>query len=337
MMSRIASVVDPSKIDYIISNHAEMDHTGALPEVIDEVKPEKVFASKMGVDALNAHFHFDGDVTPIQDGQTLDLGGKTVTFYETRMLHWPDSMFSFLHEDGILFSQDGFGMHLASDERFDDELDECLLKSEASKYFANILTPYAGLITKLIEKMGKLDLPIKMVAPDHGPVWRKNISKVVGWYSEWAEQKPTKKAVIFYDTMWQSTASMAASIADGVTSSGAEAKVMPLHGTHRSDVATELLDAGAIVVGSPTINNQMFPTVADVLTYIKGLKFKNLIGAAFGSHGWSGEAVKLVQAELSEMKVDIVAEGMTGKYVPREEDLEKCFSMGKILGGKLIK
>jgi len=337
MMSRIASVVDPKKIDYIISNHAEMDHTGALPEVIDEIKPEKVFASKMGVDALNAHFHFDGEITSIQDGENLSLGNMNVTFYETRMLHWPDSMFSYLHEDGILFSQDGFGMHLASSERFDDELDVSLLKYEATKYFANILTPYSGLIPKLVEKLGKLDLSIKMLAPDHGPVWRENISKVIGWYSEWAEQKSSKKAVIFYDTMWQSTARMANSIADGITSAGAIAKVMPLHGSHRSDVATELLDAGAVIVGSPTINNQMFPTVADVLTYIKGLKFKNLIGAAFGSHGWSGEAVKLVHSQLSEMKVDMVADSMSVKYVPRDEDLEKCFSMGKILGGKLIK
>jgi len=337
MMARIASIVEPEKIDYIISNHAEMDHTGALPEVIKAVKPEKVFASKKGVEAINAHFHFDAMLTPIEDVQELSLGNMNITFYETRMLHWPDSMFSFLQEEGILFSQDGFGMHLASSERFDDELDEYLLRHETAKYYANILTPYSALIGKLIDKLSKLNLSIKMVAPDHGPVWRKGISKVVAWYSEWAEQAPTKKAVIFYDTMWQSTARMASTIADGVASTGAYAKVMPLHGSHRSDVATELLEAGAVVVGSPTINNQMFPTVADVLTYIKGLKFKNLIGSAFGSYGWSGEAVNLVQDQLTDMKVDIASESLNIKYVPREEDLQKCLEMGKTLGEKLIK
>lgn len=337
MMTRIASVIEPEKIRYIISNHSEMDHTGSLPVVIDEIKPEKVFASKMGVDALNAHFHFDRQITPIQEGETLDLGGRTVTFYETRMLHWPDSMFSFLHEDGILFSQDGFGMHLASSERFDDELDIGLLKYETTKYYANILTPYSMMVSKLIAKMDELHLPIRVVAPDHGPVWRKDISKVVDWYRGWAEQKPTKKAVIFYDTMWQSTARMAGVIAEGVASAGAEAKVMPLNGSHRSDVATELLEAGAVVVGSPTINNQMFPTVVDVLTYVKGLKFKNLIGAAFGSYGWSGESVKLLEAELSAMKVDIVTDSVSVKYVPRDEDLKKCFTMGMAIGEKLVK
>ena len=337
MMTRIASVIDPEKIDYIISNHSEMDHTGCLPEVIDAVKPEKVFASKKGVEAIKAHFHFDAEITPIEDEHDLSLGNMKITFYETRMLHWPDSMFSFLHEEGILFSQDGFGMHLASSERFDDELDEYLLRHETSKYYANILTPYSGLIAKLIEKLGKLNLPIKMVAPDHGPVWRKNISKVVDWYTKWSKQEPTKRAVIIYDTMWQSTARMAGTIADGIASVGAFAKVMPLHGSHRSDVATELLEAGAVVVGSPTINNQMFPTVADVLTYIKGLKFKNLIGAAFGSYGWSGESVKLVESQLAEMKVEVVADSISTMYVPRHEDLEKCFSMGKIIGEKLAK
>lgn len=337
MMTRISSVIEPKKIDYIISNHSEMDHTGSLPEVIEAVKPESVFASKKGAEAIDAHFHFEDKITPIEDAQRLSLGNMNITFYETRMLHWPDSMFSFLHEEGILFSQDGFGMHLASSERFDDELDEYLLRHETAKYYANILTPYSALIAKLLEKMDKLNLPIKMVAPDHGPVWRKNISKVVEWYHGWSKQAPTNKVVIFFDTMWQSTARMAGTIADGVASACAVAKVMPLHGSHRSDVATELLEAGAVVVGSPTINNQMFPTVADVLTYIKGLKFQNLIGAAFGSYGWSGESVKLLEAELKSMNVDVVTDSISVKYVPRVEDLEKCFSMGKTLGGKLIK
>ncbi|MFH1829673.1 MAG: flavodoxin domain-containing protein [Pseudomonadota bacterium] len=335
MMSRIAQVVDPKKIDYIVSNHSEMDHSGSLPQVIKEVNPERVFASAMGKKALADHFSLNEEITAVSDGENLSLGNANLTFYETRMLHWPDSMMTYFDADKLMFSQDGFGMHLASSERFDDELDEALLKHEAAKYYANILTPYSGLIKKLLDRVAALNLSIKIVAPDHGPVWRTKIDKVLKWYSEWAEQKPTNKAVIAFDTMWQSTDRMARSIADGISSAQGSAKVMPIRASHRSEVATELIDAGAFIVGSPTINNQMFPTVADVLTYVKGLKFQNLMGAAFGSYGWSGEGVKLIQNELSDMKVDIVADSINVKYVPSDEDLKKCFDMGKLIGEKL--
>ena len=338
MLSRIASVIDPGKIDYIISNHSEMDHTGCLPEVIKTVKPEKVFASAMGVKTLGEHFHhLEQEITAVKDGERLSLGNTNLSFIETRMIHWPDSMFTYLAEDKLLFSQDGFGMHLASSVRFADEIDKDILEWEAAKYFANILLPFSALILKLLDRVKQLGLPINLIAPDHGPIWRReeDIDWIVEHYYNWALQKPARKGVVVYDTMWQSTAAMARAIAEGIAGCGVETKVLPLRANHRSDVATEILDAGALLVGSPTINNNMFPTVADAMTYIKGLKPQNLIGAAFGSYGWAGEAVGQLTDILKGMKVNLVSEGLKVKYVPDENALAQCYALGKLMGDKL--
>lgn len=335
MLSRIASVIDPTKVVYIVSNHSEMDHSGCLPEMIELVKPENVFASENGVKALSDHFHMDREVVAVKHGESLSLGNMSLSFVETRMLHWPDSMFTYLVEEQLLFSQDAFGMHLATTERFADEIDEEILRYEAAKYYANILLPFSSFVTRLLEKVAKLGIPIKIIAPDHGPIWRKDIKKILDLYSKWAAQKRIRKAVVFFDTMWQSTALMARAICDGLTSGGVSAKLMPLTSCHRSDVATELLDAGAVLVGSPTLNNNMFPTVADALTYIKGLKPRNLFGAAFGSYGWSGEALKQMESALTEMKVELVGEGINVKYVPDNEALAKCFSLGVLVAERL--
>ena len=335
MLSRIASVIDPGDITYIISNHSEMDHSGCLPEVIQAVKPEKVFASVMGANALAEHFHLDREIVAVKDGESINLGNMNVSFVETRMLHWPDSMFTYLAEDGVLFSQDAFSMHLASSERFDDEISDDLLNYEAARYFANILLPLSSAVVKLLEKVGGLDITMRIVATDHGPIWRKDVNRIVELYSRWAAQKPTKKAVVAYDTMWQSTAMMARAIGEGLKAGGADAKLMPLRACHRSDVATEILDAGALLVGSPTLNNNLFPTVADALTYLKGLKPRNLIGAAFGSYGWSGEAVGQVEDVLRGMKVDLIGESIKVKYVPDDEALAQCYSQGMLVAEKL--
>ncbi len=335
MLSRIASVIDPGDITYIISNHSEMDHSGCLPEVIQAVKPEKVFASVMGANALAEHFHLDREIVAVKDGESISLGNMNVSFVETRMLHWPDSMFTYLAEDGVLFSQDAFSMHLASSERFDDEIGDDILDYEAARYFANILLPLSTPVSKLLEKIGGLDITMRIVATDHGPIWRKDVNRIVELYSRWAAQKPTKKAVVAYDTMWQSTAMMARAIGEGLKAGGADAKLMPLRACHRSDVATEILDAGALLVGSPTLNNNLFPTVADALTYLKGLKPRNLIGAAFGSYGWSGEAVGQVEDVLRGMKVDLIGESIKVKYVPDDEALARCYSQGMLVAEKL--
>ena len=336
MLARVASVVPPRRVDYIVSQHAEMDHTGALPEVMDAIAPERVFASPKGAEALSDHFHLGGPVTPVADGEVLSLGNRSLTFLETPMLHWPDSMVSYLPEEHVLFSQDGFGMHLASSERFDDELPADVLAHEAAKYFANILLPFAPLVTKVLARVADLGIDIRLILPDHGPIWRRDVAGILDRWGQWAEQKPTRKAVVVYHTMWGSTACMARAVADGLAAGGATACLMPLGSRHRSDIATALLNAGALLVGSPTMNNQIFPPVADCLTYLKGLRPKNLVGAAFGSYGWSGEAVKRIEAELDAMKIERVAEGVRVKYVPDDTALLACRRLGETVAGKIV-
>jgi flavorubredoxin len=335
LLSRIRALIDPKEIDYIISNHSEMDHSGCLPEIIKEVNPEKVFASQMGAKTLKEHFKIEDEIIAVKDGEELSLGNMNLTCMETRMLHWPDSMFSYLKEDKLLFSQDAFGMHLATDERFTNEINQDIIDYEAATYFANILLPYAPIILKLLDKVSASGLDIQIVAPDHGPIWREDFARILGQYKTWAEQKPTDKAVVLYNTMWHSTEHMARAFEEGLLSGGARVKSMSMEVFHRSDVAYEVLDAGAFIAGSPTLNNNMLPAMADVLTYLKGLKPKNLMGAAFGSYGWSGESAGQVNDILSEMKVDIVAEPLRAKYVPDEETLLKCFDLGKTIALKL--
>jgi flavorubredoxin len=272
MMARIADVVEPARIDYIVSNHAEPDHSGCLPEAIAAIRPEKVFTSAVGSKTLRELFSFETELTAVRDGETLGLGNRTLTFMETRMLHWPDSMFTYLNEEELLFSQDGFGMHLASLERFDDQLDPAILDYEAATYYANIILPYSALVLKLLEKVAAAGLSVKMIAPDHGPVWRKDIGGIIGRYATWAAQKPTAKAVVVYATMWHSTEKMARAIGEGLAAGGLRVKLMSMDEVHRSDVVYELLCAGAIAVGSSTLNNNLLPGMADVLTYLRGLK-----------------------------------------------------------------
>lgn len=333
MLARISSVLGSRRVDYIIANHAESDHSGSLLEAIGALRPERVCASTLGVKALQDHFHLDHEITAVKEGETLSLGNLTLAFAEMRMLHWPDSMATYLPERSLLFSNDAFGMHLASSERFADELPQSLLENEAAKYYANILMPLGALIPKAAEKLAKLR--IDTIAPSHGPIWRAGWPRIVELYGSWAAATKVRKAVVIYDTMWQSTAKMAKAITEGITSEGVEAKLLPLRATHRSDVAAEVLDAAALVVGSPTLNNGIFPTVADVLSYLKGLKPKNMIGAAFGSHGWSGEGVGQLEAMLTEMKLDLAAPGVKCVYVPDASVLDHCFTLGKQVAAKI--
>lgn len=335
MLSRIASVVDPGDIRYLVSNHSEMDHTGCLPEIIDMIKPEKVVASTVGAKTIKELFPVSQEISAVNDGDHLSLGNMTLSFMETRMLHWPDSMFSYLAEEQILFSQDAFGMHLASSERFDDQIDPSILGYEGATYYANIILPYSSLVLKLLDRVAASGLAFKVIAPDHGPIWRKNISWIVDLYAQWATQKPTLKAVVVYATMWHSTELMAKAISEGLSSGGLKVKFMSMDEFHRSDVAYELLDAGALIVGSSTLNNHMLPHIADVLTYLKGLKPMNLMGAAFGSYGWSGEAVRQIQSILTEMKVEMVGEAVRLRHVPDKGTLDKCCALGTLISDKL--
>ena len=336
MIERIASVVDPGKIEYIVSNHSEMDHSGSLPQMIAAVNPKKVFASVVGAKTLAELFPNPGEITPVKDGETFSLGNRTLTFLETRMLHWPDSMFTYLNEEQLLFSQDAFGMHYASLERFADGCDPAALAYEAATYYANILLPYSPQVLKLIEKVKSAKLSFKIIAPDHGPIWRKETDGIIGRYARWAAQKPEGRAVVVYATMWHSTERMARAISEGLAAGGLRVKVMSMDEVHRSDVMYELLCAGAVAVGSPTLNNHVLPNMADILTYMRGLKPRNMIAAAFGSYGWSGEAVREIEEVLTEMKLEKTGEGIRVKNVPDAEALSRCYELGKGMAGQAL-
>lgn len=338
MMERISSVIDPEKIDYIVSNHAEMDHSGALTKTLEAIKPEKLFASPMGEKALKLHFGDDLPITVVNTGEKISLGENNLIFAETKMLHWPDSMVSFLDGEKILFSQDAFGMHLAGSRRFHNDYDVNTLTVEAKKYFANILMLQAPKVLSLLDTLPSFNFDIKMIAPDHGPIWRnaEGIDFILKLYRKMAEQKPAKRAVVIYDTMWGSTAAMAKSVADGIAASGVDCDLICLGTSDRSNAMTKVLDAGIVAVGSPTLNNNLFPTVADFLCYFKGLRPQNLIGGAFGSFGWSGEAAKQIAETLTACKVQQPCEPLNIKYVPDREELAACFQFGERLAATLI-
>jgi flavorubredoxin len=282
----------------------------------------------MGAKNLPQHFGPNLNYHSVREGETLRLGARSLDFLETRMVHWPDSMFTYVVEDKILFSSDGFGQHYAGFEKFDDMVGDEIL-NHAKKYYANILLLYAPLILKLIEKVKARGLEINMICPDHGIIWRKDPGKIIDAYVRWSKQETGRKALVIYDTMWHSTERMADAIASGLASEGVRARPMHLRRWHRSDIMTEVLDAKAIIVGSPTLNNGLFPTVSDFLTYMKGLKPKDRIGAAFGSYGWSGEAVELIKQQLNEMKFNLMEPDARLQFVPDKSGLESCYRFGK--------
>lgn len=332
LIRNISQIIDPKKIDIMISNHTEMDHSGSLPRIMHAIGEDKpLYCSKMGLKNLAAHFTQKWNYHGVENGETLNLGSRTLTFLETRMLHWPDSMFTYCREDGILFSSDAFGQHYAGFETFDDVVGHTIM-AHAKKYFANILMLYAAKVLKVVEEVKASGLPIKVICPDHGIIWRNDPGKIIDAYVKWSSMEGEKKAIVVYDTMWHSTEKMAGAIAEGIFQEGVSAKPIHIRSSHRSDIMTEALDAKAIVVGSPTLNNGMFPTVGDVLTYMKGLKPQNKIGAAFGSYGWSGESVKLVQAELEAMKFKIIEPSVRIQYVPDDESLAACIAFGRQIG-----
>ncbi|MDR1309687.1 MAG: FprA family A-type flavoprotein [Deltaproteobacteria bacterium] len=337
LLSRVSKIVDPKRIDQVVSNHAEMDHSGGLPGILRHIGIEKpVLASAMGVKNLAGQFPSAG-LNLQAVGPKLDVGGEDLVFMETRMIHWPDSMFSFLPSQGLLFSQDGFGMHLACPERFDDEIPEDVWGPLALNYFANILTPYTVQIGKLLEKVAAdgLAAQIRTICPDHGFVWRRNPGRIIEIYAKWVQQKPRRKAVVVFDTMWHSTEYMARELTDFLAGQGIEAGYHCLKNRHRSEVATECFEAAAIIIGTPTINNQLFPSVADFIAYVKSLKFKNKIGGAFGSHGWSGEGAKLVQAELRNMGYSVPADEVRVQWVPQEKDLGPLKALGQSIADEI--
>jgi len=335
LIAGISQLIDPKRIDYVVSNHTEMDHSGGLPRVMHRIGEDKpLYCSKIGHKNLARHFTQKRNFQPVEDGGELSLGKKTLTFMETRMLHWPDSMFTYAKQEKILFSSDAFGQHYAGLQRFDDEMGESIMP-HALKYFANILLPYAPLILKLVDRVKDMKLPLDMICPDHGIIWRKDPAKIINSYVQWSLQEPKRKALVIYDTMWHSTELMAKAIAESLGEEGVDARPMHLRCCHRSDVITEVIDAGAIILGSPTLNNGLFPTVSDFMTYMKGLRPKDKIAVAFGSYGWSGEAVRLINRELEEMKFRLIDPGLKIQYVPDAQGIKACYKLGKKIADAL--
>lgn len=333
LMRHVSAIIDPKKIDYLVVNHVEMDHSGSLPEIMELIQPEKLICSPMGHKAILDHFHReDWPFEIVKSGTEISLGKRTIQFLETRMLHWPDSMFSYIKEDGILFSSDAFGQHYATSERFDDEVPLPEVMQESAKYYANILYLFSPLVKKLLKSVSEMNLDIKMIAPDHGVIWRTHHKEIFEAYEKWSAGESSDKALVIYETMWQSTAKMAKAIAAGLEEEGISTELINLKFHHRSDILTKVLNAKAVIVGSPTLNNGLLPEMAGFLMYMRGLKPLNKIGASFGSFGWSGESVKLLNTALEEMKIELVEEGMKHKYVPNAEVLQECNTMGHRIG-----
>jgi flavorubredoxin len=319
LLERIAHVVDPAKIDYLISNHVEMDHSGGLPRLKAAAPKATIITSApKGEFGLKIHYKQDWPMRAVKTGETLNIGQRTLHFVQTPMVHWPDNMVTYSPADKILFSNDAFGQHLASSERFDDEYPVNIIMEEAKKYYANIVLPYGSQVQKAMQALG--GLAIDVIAPSHGIIWRAHIPEILVEYQKWSTNQTTKKALIIYDTMWHSTEKMAYALQSAFEEKGYRTRMLNLQHNHISDVMTELIDAQYICVGSPTLNNSMLATVGAFLTYLKGLAPKDRIGLAFGSYGWSGQSIDQVAEVLTACGFEMLPSLKT-QYIPDEATL----------------
>ena len=320
LVQRISQVVDPAKIDVVITNHVEMDHSGSLP-VIHRLAPNATIYASAGAGVNEVRAHFGIEATPVKSGDTLCIGERTLTFVTTPMVHWPDNMVTYSDVDQILFSNDAFGQHFATTKRFDDENDLCEIFKQAKKYYANIVWPYGMQAHKALEAVKGLDL--KMIAPSHGCIWRSHIDEILEKYEAWTTYQTQEKAVVVFDSMWHSTESMAREICDAFIAEGVSAQLVDVKTTHISDIMLYMCDAKYVAVGSPTLNSNMLPTIASFLTYMRGLSPKNeqRIGLAFGSYGWAPLGPKQVYAELENAKFQLPVPVVAQQWIPSEENL----------------
>jgi len=335
LLANIREIVDPARIDYIIANHAETDHSGSLPAVVREAPNAPIILSKRGVDSIQGHYHQPWKFQPVKTGDSINLGHHDLVFVEAPMLHWPDSMFTYVTNANILMPNDAFGQHYASAYRFNDQVDQQELYEEALKYYANILTPFSDRVAKKIDEVLALNLPVSMIAPSHGVIWRDNPLQIVQKYQEWAAQVPERRAVILYDTMWEGTRKMAEAIAEGLAEQNVPVRLLHMAVSDRNDVLAEVFRSQAILIGSPTLNRGVLPTIAPILEDLKGLQFKNKIGAAFGSYGWSGESVKAIEEHMNASGITVVAEGVRAKWQPTPENLDRCRLLGRDVAGAM--
>ena len=323
--------IDLKDIDYIIINHGEIDHSGALPELMREIPDTPIYCTKNAVKSLKGQFHQDWNFVEVKTGDKLSLGKRDLIFIEARMLHWPDSMFTYMTGDNILFSNDAFGQHYASEFMYNDEVDQAELYQESIKYYANILTPFSRFVVSKVDEFVKLNLPLDMICTSHGVIWRDNPMQIVEQYVKWAQDYQENQITIIYDTMWNGTKHMADGIASGIRQVDPDVTVKLMHTgiTDKNDVLTEVFKSKAILVGSPTINGSVLNSIAGILDQIKGLSFKNKKGAAFGAYGWSGEGVKLIGDHLAKAGFELVNDGLRVLWNPDQEAVEKCVDLGK--------
>jgi flavorubredoxin len=324
------------KIDYVIVNHVEMDHSGALPYIMERAKNVTIISTQTGKDGVIKYYGGEGwNFRTVKTGDELKLGNKTLQFVEAPMLHWPDSMFTYLKEDELLMPNDAFGEHFATSQRFADEADQAVLMDEVAKYYANILMPLASVIIGKISEVSQLGVKPKIIAPSHGVIWRSNPERIVNAYLEWSKGATEKKAVIVYDTMWGSTEKMAYAISEALKERGVTTQFCHIRKTDLAEIVKEILDAKAVIMGSPTINNSVFPTISGFLSHILGLRPKGKIWAVFGSYGWGGGAVRDIERQLKESGFEVLEPSISVKFAPNREELQKCRELGERIAERI--
>lgn len=330
--------IDLNEIDYIVANHAEIDHSGALPLLLKEIPHVPVYCSSNGAKILKAHFHEDWNFVEVKTGDELEIGeNNKLIFIEARMLHWPDSMFTYMTGESILFSNDAFGQHYASELLYNDLVDQGELYQEAIKYYANILTPFGSLVANKIKEVLGFNLPVDMIATSHGIIWRDNPGQIIEKYLEWAGAYQENQITIVYDTMWNATRKMAEAIVEGIKSVDKDVNIKLFNAANsdKNDVITELFKSKAMLFGSSTVNKSIMHATGGLLDMIKGIGFKNKKGAAFGSYGWSGESVGILEERLKDARIEIVQEGIKELWNPDEDAINRCIEFGKEFVGKL--
>lgn len=338
MFCRLAKLMPLDKVDYIVVNHTEKDHAGALCQLVERCKPEKIITSTIGKRFMEAQFDTTGwPIEVVKTGDVINIGKRNIHFVETRMLHWPDSMVSYIPEDKLLISNDAFGQNIATSYRYADEHDQGDFVRAIKEYYYNIVLPYSPQVLKTLPIVESLD--IDMIAPDHGLIHRgeKSVKFIVDMYRQMAEQKPRQRAMVIYDTMWHSTEKMAYAVCSGLEEVGVPTRLMSVKSNHHSEIMTELANCGAVIAGSPTHNNTIMPLMASTLTYMKGLRPQNRVGGAFGSFGWSGESAKVLHEMLASMGMDMPADFVKCNWTPRHEALRACVELGKTVGEALKK
>ncbi len=330
-VNRLKEEIDLKEIDYIVMNHNESDHSGTLPALMREIPDTPIYCTKKGESILRGLYHQNWNYVNVKTGDELEIGDSKLVFVEASMLHWPDTMMTYMTGDNILFSNDVFGQHYASEMLYDDMDDISKLLHEAEKYYTNIITPFSTFVTKKLAEVQGMNLKIDLVAPSHGIIWRENIGLIMDLYAKWANNYQEDQITLIYDTMWQSTRKMAEAIAEGIqqASPNTTIKILNAVKNDKNDILVEVFKSKAILVGSPTINNGFSYAIAGILEMIKGLKFKNKKAASFGSYGWSGEAAKLIREFLEESKFAIVNDGIRVNWAPDQETIEQLREYGR--------